>query len=161
MLMDSILQPIVALRQQPMRAGPPTSMQLMVVRTKDEAREEFAKNLNRELDRLEAPRRGRAGWLRKQLGEIVSRESCRKWLAGEDLPDQANFSVLVDRLSLNAQMLRTGRWEPGPSAKDQRFAELEKAWPELDDNARNAILAVLRAMKPSAQIATMPRRRRG
>lgn len=148
--MAGILQPIVAISQQPMRAPGADSMQLMVVRTKEEARAEFARNLNRELERLEAPRRGRAGWLRERLGKVVSRESCRKWLAGEDLPDQGNMSILIDTLGLNQQLLRTGRWEPAPSSKDERFLELEKAWPELDNEARNAIVGVLRAMKPAS-----------
>lgn len=159
-LMPRSLQPIVGVSQQPIRAGSPDSMQLMVVRTKEEARLEFAKNLNRELDRLEAPRRGRPVWLRDKLNKAVSRESCRKWLAGKDFPDEANMSILIDTLGLNHQLLRTGRWEPAPSSKDERFVELEKAWPTLDDNARNAILGVLRAMQPQAATSTPSKRRR-
>lgn len=157
-LMSAILQPIVASRQQPIRAARPVSMQLMVVRTKKQAREEFASNLNRELDRLNAPRRGRPGWLRERLNNIVSRESCRKWLAGDDIPDQANMSILIDTLQLNQQLLRTGHWEPAPSSKDQRFVELEKVWPDLDEHEREAIMSVLRAIRPPI---TTIRRRRG
>lgn len=161
-LMTVILQPIVAPRQQPMRASSRASMQLMVVRTKEEARQEFARNLNSELDRLKAPRRARPAWLREQIGNIVSRESCRKWLAGEDIPDQANMSILIDTLHLNQQLLRTGRWEPAPSSKDQRFVEIEKAWPDLADHERDAIMSVLRAIKPLKETATpITRRRRG
>ena len=158
--MDESLQPIVGKRQQPIRAGCPDSMQVMVVRTKNEAREEFARNLNRELDRLGAPRRGRPGWLRERINGVVSRESCRKWLAGEDLPDQANMSILIDALGLNQQLLRTGQWEPAPSSRDERFVELEKAWPDLDDEARDAIIGVLRAMKPAPPSAASARRKR-
>lgn len=132
----------------------------MVVLSKDEARAEFARNLNRELDRLSAPRRGRPGWLRAELGNLVSRESCRKWLAGEDMPDQANMSVLVDKLGLNQQFLRTGKWEAAPGSRDARFAELEQAWPLLDDGAREAIMGVLRAVKPVPAAPAAPRRRR-
>lgn len=146
--MPPSLQPIVGNRQQPMRAERSASMQLVVVKTKIEAREEFSRNLNRELDRLQAPKRGRPDWLRKQIGEIVSRETCRKWLQGKDMPDEANSSVLIDRLGLNYQFLRTGRWEPSPGAKDLRFSELEKAWPHLDEGIREAILSVARAGKP-------------
>lgn len=158
-LMEPILQPIVALRQQPIRACQAASMQLMVVRTKEEARAEFARNLNRELDRLSAPRRGRPGWLREKLSNAVSRESCRKWLAGEDLPDQGNMSILIDTLDLNQQLLRTGSWEPAPSSKDQRFMELEKAWPHLEDPAREAIMMVLRATRSVAPLVQTKRKR--
>jgi hypothetical protein len=135
-------------------------MQLVVVKTKIEAREEFAKNLNAELDRLQAPKRGRPDWLRKQIGEIVSRETCRKWLGGLDLPDQANMSILIDTLGLNQQLLRTGRWEPAPGSKDQQFAELERMWPHLDTGLREAVMAVVRTVKAPAQEKPQPRRRR-
>lgn len=158
--MGGILQPIVANGQQPELAGHRVSLQLMVVRSKEEAREEFSRNLNRELDRLQAPRRGRPDWLRKQLGNAVSRESCRKWLAGKDLPDQTNLSILIDRLQLNEQYLRTGAWGPAPGSKDQRFVELEKAWPGLNDEARDAIIGILRAMQPSAVQPSSAARRR-
>jgi hypothetical protein len=142
------VQPIVANGQQPMIAGRPANLQLMVVRTKDEAKAEFAKNLNHELDRLQVPRRGRPLWLRDKLGKIVSRESCRKWLAGLDLPDQTNMSILIDRLELNEQLLRTGTWGPAPGAKDEQFVELQKAWPTLNDDARNAVIGMIRALQP-------------
>jgi hypothetical protein len=135
-------------------------MQLMVVKTKEQAREEFSRNLNKALDQIEAPKRGRAGWLRKQIGEIVSRESCRKWLNGLEIPDEAHMSVLIDRFSLNMQHLRTGRWEPSPGSRDERFGELERAWPELDDNIRNAIMGVLRAVKPATAPKAVPLKRR-
>jgi hypothetical protein len=160
--MPPSLQPIVGKGQQPIRAQTSSSMQLVVVKTKNEAREEFSRNLNRELDRLEAPKRGRPEWLRKRIGEIVSRETCRKWLQAKDLPDQANMSILIDRLSLNQQLLRTGRWEPSPSAKDTRFTELEKAWPHLDEGIREAILSVARAGRPApAEKPVSQKRRQG
>lgn len=158
--MDGILQPTVAIRQQPIRANLSDSMQLMVVRTKDEARAEFSRNLNSALDRLEAPHRGRPEWLRKQLNGIVSRESCRKWLSGDDMPDQANMSVLIDRFGLNQQLLRTGKWEPAPSSKDEGFRELEQAWPHLDESAREAVLSVVRIARPKSQSPVATRRRR-
>ena len=133
-------------------------MQLMVVRTKDEARREFAKNLNEALDKESAPRRGRPGWLRSRLGNIVSRETCRKWLAADDMPDQAHLSVLVDTLGLNAQQLRTGEWDPPPGAKDERLVLLTKSWPGLADETRRAIMNVLALDKGSQSIALEPRR---
>jgi hypothetical protein len=137
-------------------------MQLVVVKTKIEARAEFSRNLNKELDRLNAPRRGRPEWLRQEIGEIVSRETCRKWLQGKDMPDEAHSSVLIDRLGLNYQFLRTGRWEPSPGAKDVRFSELEKAWPTLDEGIREAILSVARAGRPAAaEKPSVPKRRQG
>jgi hypothetical protein len=158
--MPPSLQPIVGNRQQPIRAERSDSMQLVVVKTKIEAREEFSRNLNKELDRLQAPKRGRPIWLRKQIGEIVSRETCRKWLQAKDMPDEAHMSVLIDRLGLNHQFLRTGRWESSPGAKDMRFAEIEKAWPHLDEGIREAILSVARAGKPAtAENPTAHRRR--
>lgn len=161
-LMGAILQPIVAIRQQPIRAARSVSMQLVVVKTKIEARAEFSRNLNRELDRLNAPKRGRPEWLRQQIGEIVSRETCRKWLQAKDMPDEAHSSVLIDRLGLNYQFLRTGRWEPSPGAKDLRFTELEKAWPTLDEGIREAILSVARAGRPAtAEKPALPKRRHG
>jgi hypothetical protein len=154
------VQPIVGNRQQPMRAERSASMQLVVVKTKIEAREEFSRNLNRELERFQAPKRGRPEWLRKQIGEIVSRETCRKWLQGKDMPDEAHMSVLIDRLGLNYQFLRTGRWEPSPGAKDLRFSELEKAWPHLDEGIREAIMSVARAGRPATAQPHVAQRRR-
>ena len=134
-------------------------MQLVVVKTKNEARAEFSKNLNIVLDRHKAPKRGRPEWLRQFLNEIVSRETCRKWLSGLDLPDEAHMSVLVDRIGTNAQFLRTGRWEPAPGSTDARFSELEKAWPYLDEAIKNAIAGLASTAKaPSAP--TIPRKRR-
>lgn len=159
-LMKRILQPIVATSQQPMRANRPGSMQLVIVKTKDEARAEFSRNLNKELERYGAPKRGRAEWLRKELGGVVSREAARKWLKAKDLPDEAHMSILIDRFGLNVQHLRTGRWEPSPGSKDVRFVELERAWPNLDENSRNAIMGVLHAVKPpEAEKTARPKRR--
>lgn len=135
-------------------------MQFMVVRTKEAARLEFAKNLNAALDRMDAPKRGRPGWLSKELSGLVSRESCRKWLAGDDMPDQANLSVLLDHFKLNEQQLRTGSWGPSPDSADPRFAELQSAWPHLSDAERDVIMGVIRLARPT-QSTSQPRRRRG
>lgn len=142
--MEESMQPIVAFGQQPILADPHRTMQLMVVRTKDEARQEFARNLNAQLNAQEAPKRGRPEWLRGKIGRIVSRESCRKWLAGEDMPDQTNMSILIESLGLNEQQLRIGRWSPPPpGSQDERLAKLTKSWPSLPDKVQNAIMAVL------------------
>jgi len=164
------MQPIVALCQQPMRARQPRRMQLMVVRTKEEAREEFSRNLNSALDKLGAPKRGRPDWLRTKIGNLVSRESCRKWLFGLDIPDQANLSVLVSTLDLNAQQLLTGEWEMPPGSQDSRLTALTKIWPELEDKTREAIMSVLSLDKSAVKSQTdskspstsaqRPRRRR-
>ena len=133
-------------------------MQLMVVRTKEEAREIFSRELNAELDQRSVPRRGRAEWLRKQLRKpdgsyLVSRESCRKWLSSEDMPDQANMSVLVGTLRLDEHKLRTGQWSR-PPAMDERLETLNERWTYLPQETQEAIMAVLRAApqpQPKAQ----------
>jgi hypothetical protein len=132
----------------------------VVVKTKEQAREEFSRNLNKALDQVEAPKRGRPEWLRKEVSGIVSRETCRKWLSGLDIPDEGHMSVLADRFSLNIQHLRTGKWEPSPGSRDARFAELERAWPNLDDTIRDAIIGVVRAVKPTTPAKSAVQKRR-
>jgi len=133
-------------------------MQSMVVRTKDAAKEEFSRNLNRAVEALGAPVRGRPDWLRAKLNKVVSRESCRKWLSGKDMPDQTNMTILVDTLSLSEHQLRTGKIEPA-RGQDPRLAELQGAWPTLTEAVRNAIMATYAAVKP-AQSPTAPAKRR-
>lgn len=157
------LQPIVARSQQSIRGLDLATMQLMVATTKKQAREEFSKNLNRELDRLKAPQRGRPKWLQKELKNIVTYESCRKWLKGLDIPDQGNLSVLVDTLGLNQQYLRTGTWESAPGASDNRFSELQKIWPDLDEKYQDHLVETARMGRKASsppERAAPPRRQR-
>jgi hypothetical protein len=158
-VMNVSMQPIVASGQQPIRAVPGRTMQLMVVRNKIEARKEFAKNLNVELDLQKVPRRGRAGWLQAKIGKIVSRESCRKWLAGEDMPDQGNLSVLITALGINEQKLRVGQWSPPPGAHDERLSLITKKWPHLPSKAQDAIMAMLDALPETQGIDNADRSR--
>lgn len=158
--MDESMQPIVALSQQPLRAHARRRIQPMVVRNKEEAREEFAKNLNIALDNQKAPKRGRADWLRTKIGKIVSRESCRKWLAGEDMPDQGNLSVILEVLGLNEQQLRTGKWSAPPGNQDERLTRITKSWPSLPENLQNAIMAIVDGTTTAQESDRTPKARR-
>lgn len=78
-------------------------MQRMVVRTKSDARAAFSAALNGFLEALGVPSRGRPRWLYDRLKaharrEVVTYESCRKWLKGLDIPDQANLTILCDAI---------------------------------------------------------------
>jgi hypothetical protein len=120
----------------------------MVVRTKDQAKAEFAKNLNAALSAQGAPDRGRPEWLRRRLapGLEVSRETCRKWLAGIDIPDQAHMSVLIDRFRLNEQQLRTGSWSP-PPGHDKDLDRLNALWAHLPPMIKAAIMGMIKAVE--------------
>lgn len=164
--MDDSVQSIVAISQPPMRARVAGTVQFMVASpAKDEARELFSKNLNAELSAQEAPDRGRPDWLRRKLlsdGRLkVSRETCRKWLAGLDIPDQAHMSILISVFRLNLQKLRTGTWEPPPGAHDENFVRLVKAWPDLDDRSRALVMGIidLARERPEEQPTRSGRRR--
>lgn len=158
-LMPPNLQPIVAVGQQSMRASESDTMQPMVDTAKEAARAAWSEWLNSVLDQKEVPRRGRPGWLRQFLksnGLKVSYETCRKWLAGLDLPDRANEAVLCKSLEIGRQ------------PADIQFAELTEIWDSLPPARKEFVLATAKMaqaastveQKPST-VAKTPHKRRG
>lgn len=132
--MHSNVQPIIAFRQQPIRVRSPDTMQPMVEAAKYTAREEFAEWLNGHVQRLGAPVRGRPKWLQRLLedeaGLKVSYETCRKWLAGLDIPDRANEALLHKALGVQVQAEET----------DQEFEMLRKIWRSLPQKSRSHLI---------------------
>lgn len=113
--MEQTLQPIVAVRQQLIRAIGRYTMQPMVAIAKSAEKEAFAERLNKAYDRLAgAPRRGRrASWLVKELARregsrVVSIEAARKWLSGESMPDQTHMAMLARHAEIDVNLLHSG-----------------------------------------------------
>ena len=95
-------------------------MQPMVAIAKDREKEAFADRLNKAYDRMSgAPGRGRrASWLSRELSRkhgshVVSVETCRKWLSGLAMPDQAHMGMLAKHADVDVNWLHTG--EPSRS----------------------------------------------
>ena len=92
----------------------------MVAIAKDREKEAFADRLNKAYDRMSgAPGRGRrASWLSRELSRkhgshVVSVETCRKWLSGLAMPDQAHMGMLAKHADVDVNWLHTG--EPSRS----------------------------------------------
>lgn len=105
--------------------------------TKAQARQDFSRWLNDVCDRLDAPRRGRPGWLRKRLasrGLKVSYETCRKWLGGLDIPDRANEGILLEALGVKLV----------PQATDAAYEALRRYWMDLPPEAQEHVLETAR-----------------
>lgn len=129
-VMQQNVQPIVAFRQQRMRAFQLGSMQRMVVRTKKDAKEAFANALNKFLERREVPVRGRASWLYDRLKaharqEVVSYESCRKWIKGLDIPDQGNLTILCEAIGATRDDLFPTKGTPTSGSLEALIKDLE------------------------------------
>jgi hypothetical protein len=122
----------------------------MVEAAKYTAREQFSEWLNSHADRLDAPQRGRPKWLQKLLkdkaGLKVSYETCRKWLAGLDIPDRANESLLHKALGVQIQA----------EESDPDFEALRQLWRELPPKSRAHIMEAA-LLAHSAAEATRPK----
>lgn len=106
----------------------------MVVFSKEQVKERFAKRLNEALDRVAgAPQRGRPQWLRLRYNKAISQEAARKWLAGETLPDQAHLSMICTDLKIRVDWLYTGH---GPMLIEDEC----QCWPFSFDQGRFARL---------------------
>lgn len=139
--MDCNLQPIVAVRQQPPLAFVLSKLQPMIALTKNEARKRFGQQLNTVCNALGAPVRGRPKWLQKQIRNAVSYEQCRKWLAGIDIPDEANTAILVDSLGTSTQYLKDRVGTPLKSSRENSEAdELLRIWNNITDEGRAQFL---------------------
>lgn len=126
-----------------MRGNASVTLQLVVAKDKQAAREAFASQLNDELDRIGVPP-GRPRIsdvhrrLRKDGKSLVSREQVRKWVRGKDIPDQANLRIVVERLNLEWTRLQPGAAAPEAS---HLYLRLQAAWEALtNDTARQALI---------------------
>lgn len=119
----------------------------MVAGEKDAARKAFAKLLNAELERVGlGPGHGQVRdvhtALKRKGVELVSYEQVRKWIAGKDIPDQANLRLVVERLKLDWKRLQTG--SEGHHTTPL-FFELQVAWEALaTDQDRKEVLQFVR-----------------
>jgi hypothetical protein len=106
--MDGHLTTESCVSQQLIVGGLISTLQPMVVLSKQAVRNDFAKRLNEAvMDHPHAPKdRGKAAWLARQLQ--VSGEMARKWLAGEALPNQARMAGLANSLGVKTAWLRDG-----------------------------------------------------
>lgn len=69
--------------------------------------EEFSKNLNRALDQMGWPQRGRIASLGRAMGGLAP-ASVRKWLNGEGLPEVKRLGELSRLVNQSVQWLLTG-----------------------------------------------------
>lgn len=136
------LQPIVASRQQPEVSGGSSSMQPMVVSTKEQVRAAFAGRLNALLERRGVKKWGRPARLYEILkahngGEqVVSKTACQNYLNGDDLPDEANKAILADALQVSQWEL----YEDPARLPDPATIELLRYWNKLSDSKRGFVL---------------------
>lgn len=114
MLMAHNVQPIVAKKQQLIRSPLSDRLQPMVATSKSG----FSERLTRALEEANIPIRKRKGTLARWCN--VSRESARKWLAGESLPETKRIEELATYLGVNGEWLLTAR---GPIREQQGVNE--------------------------------------
>lgn len=120
----------------------------MVAKTKDEQRREFSRRLVQLLHRHHgAPEaRGAAKWFERDLNRrlkyrFASYESFRKWISGEEIPDQANLGVICTAYGFSPTYLQTGEGnELASSIGDERLALVNRIWADLSDEGQKIIL---------------------
>lgn len=125
------------------------SMQRMVVRTKKDAREAFGVALNKFLDARKILVRGRASWLYDRLKsharrEVVSYESCRKWIKGLDIPDQANLTILCEAIGASRDDLF-------PGADRVTNESLEALVRDLEPDEQQKVIGYINALREMRQ----------
>lgn len=126
------------------------TMQPMVDAAKERVRKAWSAWLHGVLDLRDVPTRGRPGWLQKLLkkhGLTVSYETCRKWLAGLDLPDRANEAVLYAALGIRRD-----------AEADADFAALAAIWPSLQQSHKALIMETAKMAEQAAKAAPEPAR---
>lgn len=166
-VMSRNLQPIVALRQQPMRVSGSDTLQPMVVqakrviRTKDDVRKEFGARLTEHLERNGIPRRRQISYLYERLSVKgvpgVSKETCRKWTRGLELPDEANLDLLASRIGADPYVLRHGE-HPIPSSHDDETHELFDLWKKIPDEQRSHVIQIMRNAAIASSTTTTGKR---
>lgn len=97
------VQPIVAQMQQLNRANKPNNIQPMVVNAE---KTDFPTRLASAMADANIAPRKRIGTLAKWCS--VSRESARKWLAGESMPETKRIAAIARRLDITGEWLLTG-----------------------------------------------------
>jgi hypothetical protein len=112
-------------------------VQLMVVKTKTQAKEEFGRRLNDWIEKThKVPKRGRVKWLYDRLKEhaghkeVVVYEAVRKWLAGMDIPEEANKPILCAAIGASYNELFGGDDASRPDADRQIIALLKALSPD-------------------------------
>lgn len=147
-LMDSNIQRIVAIGQQPIRVISRDNIQPMVVNDKAEQRNQFSERLRRLLvEHHSAPEgRGLIQWFyddmkrRNKGAEVVSYESCRKWLTGKDVPAEVNLGIVCTTYGFNSNYLRTGVGSEMSSSdegfNDSPIAQITRDWHLLTDEGQ-------------------------
>jgi hypothetical protein len=165
--MTATLQLKSVIGQQPSNVIGFATMQLMVAKAKKDAMALFSAMLNAEFDRLNAPKRGRPAWMKRELKTRARFEttttSCQKWLGGQQIPRSSHLAIIVKAFGLNHQLLMAGEWEPPPGISDQHLLGIHRLWPLItDESGRKHVLEaaefVARA-KAAANEETPPEKR--
>jgi hypothetical protein len=180
-LIGSNLQPIVASRQQLIRASVWDTLQPMVVLTKQECRDAFSKRLDEAFEKIgKAPEKGRPTWVSKRYNKEISPESARKWLQAQSIPDMGHVYMICTDLQIHPTWLLTGL---GPmlisdevQSKDghHNIVALAKPWPfptprkkydRLSERQQGAIEEHIRAevekLGEAEKAKTSPKKGRG
>jgi len=89
----------------------------------DLERRAFSNRLNKILDDLGVPMRGRTAWLQKRwqrcTGEKLSIPTFRKWLEAQALPHTSRIRPLAEMLGVDYQYLMTGDADQAAVASDR------------------------------------------
>jgi len=84
----------------------------------------------------------------------ISRETVRKWLAGETMPDMLNLIILIDWLKLDANQFMSLRPKPLPTEDDLVIDTIRELLRNMDDKARNIILITAWAFRETQALHT-------
>ena len=116
----------------------------MVVKSKADAKREFAKRLNDVLDELtDAPTPGRPAWIVDRYDKEISGEAARKWIKGRSLPDMAHLAMISADLKVGVEWLLTGLGDKYLCEPDDDFEALKRLWQELTPDQRKPILSFI------------------
>lgn len=83
-------------------------------------KQEFSDRLNRALDRIGVPPKGKGRQVELAKMFSVSQKGARKWLEGESIPDTKRLPEMTARLNVNGEWLLTGHGPMGPLAAPSR-----------------------------------------
>lgn len=116
----------------------------MVVITKEQARTRFSERLNELLDLMGAPKRGRPQWLSDQFKGAFSRESARKWLEAESIPDEAHKAMLCTAYGWSVDYLISGIGPKFVGRIDPALAEMINDWSRVNPQFREYLVRQFR-----------------
>lgn len=143
-----MLQPIVAVRQQPIGAAAPGTLWGVKKTGKERAIGEFSRRLNEFIEKRYhvAPDR-RQKWLHKTVSEDarkeirieVKRTSVQNWLRGLKAPDTAHVMLLCEILGCNPNWLLTGFGPMMPDSPDDP-EPIDLLWEQLDVGNRAKVI---------------------